>query len=430
MLKDLQKMYDELMTVNSKLTKLKILKKYPENKKLLFYIYHPRYVYGVTSDNLKKNKDLISKTIVYISIISLLDDLRTRKLTGHAAISATNNFIKENEMYKDLLYKIFDRNLKTGIGVTEINKIWPKLIPEFKVQLASKYDDKSKINYEDKWFASRKMDGIRCLAIMDENGNPTFFSRGGKEFLTLTILKNAILKLPLSIRKNAIFDGELCIIDNKGNEDFTSIIKLYKRKDFTIPNPHYKIFDYMSTKDFFNQKGSHLFDERYDLLKKMEKFNFDKNYMTVLEQIVLKDDNHLMELYNNAIKQGWEGLIIRKNIPYSGKRSKDMLKVKKFHDAEFKIIGTETTTKQMLNKNGIMKPVKCMGSAIISYKGSTVNVGSGWSDSERIEFFKHPEKIIGKTITVKYFQESVDESGKPSLRFPIKKAIFENERTI
>lgn len=246
-MKDLQKMYNELMTVNSKLKKLEIIKKYPENKEILFYIYHPQYIFGVTSANLKKNKDLPNPfPVTYKSIIYLLDSLRLRKITGHAAINAVNDFIKANPKHEDLIYKIIDRNLKASIGITEINKVWPGLIPEFKVQLADLYINAkvaenskklkkvlkaSKIDYSERWYASRKLDGLRCVTIFDEEGVPVCWSRQGKEFFTLDVLKKSFEDIPVNLRKNMVFDGELCILKENGDEDFKAIGKLYGKTD-------------------------------------------------------------------------------------------------------------------------------------------------------------------------------------------------------
>jgi ATP-dependent DNA ligase len=42
-----------------------------------------------------------------------------------------------------------------------------------------------------------------------------------------------------------VFDGEVCIVDENGVEDFQGIMKEIKRKDHTIKNPKYKVFDYL-----------------------------------------------------------------------------------------------------------------------------------------------------------------------------------------
>ena len=40
-------------------------------------------------------------------------------------------------------------------------------------------------------------------------------------------------------------------------------------------------------------------------------------------------------------KDGWEGIMLRKDAGYKGKRSSDVLKVKQFHDAEYTVVAVE-----------------------------------------------------------------------------------------
>ena len=120
--------------------------------------------------------------------------------------------------------------------------------------------------------------------------------------------------------------------------------------------------------------------------------------------------------------------IFRKNEVYKGKRSKDILKWKEFHDAEYTVTGIESGTSQVI-VDGQNQIVDIMGKAIVMHKGNEVGVGSGWSQDQRIEFHKDPSKIIGKVITVKYKKESVDENGKLSLQFPVVKIIHGDKRT-
>ena len=117
--------------------------------------------YGVTSDNLIKRDDLVSEC--NLNIIELLDQLDSRTITGHTAISTVNGFIQKNPTHKQLVYNIIDRDLKTRVTGTIINKVWKGLIPEFKVALADSYKDKEKfVDYKTQtWFSSRKLDG--CL---------------------------------------------------------------------------------------------------------------------------------------------------------------------------------------------------------------------------------------------------------------------------
>lgn len=423
-LKKLQEMVDELNNTNSNNDKKEILAKYPCNKRLLKYVYNPYWKYGVTSKNCKKRTDLCKS--VTNNIYELLDMLEKRMITGHDAIGAVNGFIENNSEFADLIYLIIDKNLKTRTDSKLINKVYPNLIPTFEVALAVKYDEKTgkNVSFDGKsWYMSRKLDGLRCITIVDNVGEVKTFSRAGNEFTTLQKVKDEIKKLGLT---NIVFDGEICIIDENGNEDFTKAVSQVKKKDFTLENPMYKIFDMLTLEDFQRRTSEEILSTR------LEKLNatipLDAKYLNVVEQIPLTEES-FATMQKVVADEGWEGLMLRANIQYEGKRSKNLLKVKKFFDDEYIVKDVEMGIKPLLI-DGKMVDTELMASVKIEHKGQVVSVGSGFSDSERLEYFKNPKKIIGKTITVQYFEESQDKTGKLSLRFPTVKFIYENGRDV
>jgi len=154
---------DEMKSTSSTNAKKEILKKYdtPFLRNLFNYVYTPFKQYYVSSANLQKNKTLSSPG--YTNLFTLLDDLSTRRITGHDAVSAVNGFINSYPEFADVIYQVFDRNLKTRATTTIINDIMPGTVPIFEVALAEKYKGNEKrVNfYEGVWWASRKLDG--CL---------------------------------------------------------------------------------------------------------------------------------------------------------------------------------------------------------------------------------------------------------------------------
>ena len=74
--------------------------------------------------------------------------------------------------------------------------------------------------------------------------------------------------------------------------------------------------------------------------------------------------------------------------------------------------------------------IPMMAQAYISHKGYEVAVGSGWNQEQRIKYEANPNLIIGKTITVQYFEESKNQQGELSLRFPTVKHVYENGRNV
>ena len=421
-LNQVKKLVDELKATSSSLEKKEILKKYLVNdedlKNIVYYTYNPFYQFYITSDVCEKNIHLSGKQ--FECIFELLDSLRLRKLTGHDAVGAVNAYIKNNEEYKEIVYTIIDKDLKTRTAEKTINSAIKNLIPEFEVALADKYDEKN-VNFKDTWYASHKLDGVRCACVVDENGKATSYSRQGKIFTTLGVVEKEIESLGL---KNVVFDGELCSIKN-GVEDFQSIMKLIRKKDYTIPNPAYKIFDMIDIDDFFNKKSKDKLSTRLQNLK--ETIPEKNNYLQLLKQTVVKDKDHFAELLKEASDKNWEGLMLRRDSTYEGKRSKNLLKVKTFFDAEYKVIDVENGPFRLV-VDGKEVEETMLSCVTIKHKGFPVRVGSGWTIEDRRLYYKNPEKIIGKTLTVQYFSESFNEKGETSLRFPTVKFVHGEKR--
>lgn len=425
--KRLTAMIEELNGTNSSSEKKEILAKYPECKKALLYTYDPFRQYYISSENIKKRDDLqgMLGLTEYDNFYELLDALNERTLSGHAAIATVQNFIQKHKEYEDLILRIIDRSLKTRADAKLINKVWPNLIPSFNVALANRYDEqKEKVDFKkDKWFASRKLDGVRTLTIIDEKGDITIWSRKGKEFFTLQKVKDALKKYGF---KSIVLDGETCIVDEYGDENFSQIIKYIRRKDFTIEHPKYKIFDMLTLEEFNEETSKRKFSERYAQICSI---SWDKEILDPVIQTQVESVNELDAMVKKAGELGWEGLIIRKDVPYEGKRSNNMLKVKKFMDAEY-------TVKNLVNgpiryiKDGKEVEEVMLSAIEIEHKGYTVSVGSGFTIRDRKHYFQNPNDLLGKQVTVMYFEETTNEKGTISLRFPTVKAIYSEERDI
>mgnify|MGYP002630603215 CR=1 FL=1 len=422
----LQDFVEASNATNSNTDKLEVLKTYTQYesvKKALYYTYNTFKQYGVTSANCKKNSDLMGHSNTYGDFFLLLDDLSNRVCTGHTAIANVNRYVQENKQYEDLIFNIIDRNLKTRSTASMINKVLPGLIPTFDVALAKAYDEKTqkKVKWSDGWFVSRKLDGCRCICIIDGNGEPKFFSRAGNEFLTLDNLKPSIRQLGLI---NTVLDGEICMIDANGNEDFTSIIKEIKRKDHTIEQPHYYIFDHLTIKEFESKVSTTKFSQRIANIESIVPDGL--RGVSVLDQFICADDM-FVSLLEHSKKEGWEGLMLRKDTTYKGKRSDEVLKVKQMHDAEYVVVDLENDVHRVI-VDGAEVEEEMLKNVIIEHKGNRVHVGSGFSHDQRRHYFANPNEILGKQITVQYFEESQSKSGEFSLRFPVIKAVYETAR--
>ena len=423
-LKELQEFVDKMKSTSSLLEKKVIIESIKDNDFItnaLYYTYNPYLKYYLTSKTCKKRTDLIDNDLDY-PLFTLLDALIDREYTGHDAIALVNGFVVNNIQYRDLIYSIIDRNLEIRASESVINKVIPNLIPTFDVALATKYEPKFCDFENEMWLSSRKLDGVRCI-IRKEEGSVIAYSRQGNEFTTLQKVLDDVAKIP----GDFVFDGEICKMDKDGAEDFQGIMKQIKRKDHTMEDPKYIIFDMLTLEEFDAKQGDTKFSDRINNLISDLELKFVNNTLEVLEQFEVDSEESLMKDIDLAEEYGHEGVMLRKDVGYEGKRTKNLLKCKKFHDAEYIVESVDFKDHRVI-RDGKEVLMSMLAQAYITHKGHEVAVGSGWSQEQRIRYEAHPEQLIGKTITVQYFEETKNQEGGISLRFPTVKHVYENGR--
>jgi len=424
----------KLQNNNSSLKKKKILKEYEDEdiKKILKYVYSPYKKYNVTSKKLKtyyekkyKNEPKIKN---YENIFNLLEDLSNRKITGNIANEFILDFIGKYKQYDEIIYNILDKDLQIRMNTKTINTVFKDLIPDFKVSLAELYDKHKEKLKEGEWYISRKMDGIRCICIVDGE-EVKFYSRQGNELETLDMIKKEIIKNKSErIKKRYVLDGELCIIDKDGNEDFKQITKHFRKKNHQIPNPKYKVFDYIEYEDFIKAEGEEKLSIRLEKLKKIITSKYKR--IEILKQIKMTDEDIFNKMWEKSNDNSWEGLILRKDTNYKGKRSNEMLKVKKFYDDEFTVLKYNIGPFRIMDKEkNKEKIIETLTSVVIEYKGNYVNVGSGFTINEREYYKDNPEELVGNKIKVQWFEE-IKTKDKYSLRFPTYKGNYGKKRIL
>lgn len=405
--------------------------------------------YNITSTNIKNSLENPTVYIPESSILTiddnynifhkLLQRLSNREITGNEALLATYTvFCRFRSEEQDILLSIIDKNLKVGFSLEQINKLLGKKKKEFECSLAYNLDKVNGVDPIDgTYYASRKLDGCRnlCFVYSEEKdgetivNEPVFRSRQGKEFTTLNNLKEPVRKLIEGYHLTGwlVLDGEVCILDEQGHEHFDWIMKEIRRKNHTIENPCYNIFDVLTLEEFNGKVESPNFTERnFSLLcafKKMyEKYGKQKELKLLKQELIQSQED--FDRWSGYVAEGnWEGFMLRKDAPYKSGRTKDLLKVKKFKDAEYVVEGVDFgTAKYNTEVLDVVRSIQ------ITHRGNRVDVGSGLSKEQRVEWFKDPSKIIGKTVTIQYFEETQDQTGNYSLRFPVLKYVYENGR--
>jgi DNA ligase 1 len=228
------------------------------------------------------------------------------------------------------------------------------------------------------------------------------WSRNGKKIISAPHIYEAMKHL-FTVNPNLIFDGELYA--DKFANDFNAICSLVKKTKPTVEDLNesavkieYHIYDLPSCKETFVGRRQALY--YMELPKCCVK--------VAVEQI--NNLNDVTAHYEDYITKGYEGQMLRLNLPYENKRSKSLLKHKSFIDTEYKIIGVEQGKGNLTGKMGAL--------VFKTSKGDTFNasINGGWDYLE--ELWNSKDKLIGKQATVKYFNLTPD--GKPRFSKVIK----------
>lgn len=418
-LTNLKFLISELSLTQSIIEKKRILKRYIKLKNILLLIYNKNYMFNITGDKILEYYETqyrsSKKSNFSFDLLILLDSLNRRKVGGIFALDCCCEFIDEYPNFIETIVKIFNKDLRCGINSKIINDVYKTKINNFKVPLANDYKFHLCNFTREDWYISRKLDGVRCICIIDFD-EIHFYSRNGKEFFTLNELKKGLKILTQGIQR-IVFDGEICSLDSDGNDNFKDIMSKIRRKDYTIEDPVYHVFDYF-TIDNFNKNDDFLdFEVKYKNLQSMF-LKVCLNHIRLLQQRKVLSPQDFYETLNNK-PEHWEGFMLRKNSPSLFKRSNNLLKVKQFKEKEFIVIGTTNGNKQIY---GSIQD--CCSSIEVKHKNNILSIGSGLSDRQRIVWYLNPEFILGKTIVVKYFEETKNKEGKYSLRFPVLKRVY------
>lgn len=303
---------------------------------------------------------------------------------------------------------------------------------EFAVSLADKYVDrleKGKVDFP--YVVEPKLDGVRCyIKLVD--GKVTMWSRGNKEFKSVPHLaENRFIIEFFKKYPDAILDGEL--YNHALKNDFNKIVSLVKKTKPTAADldeskkiVEYHCFDsYYPSEPELNYvqrkvkvgeiisdiRGTDvLFKETYVSCEEVkvvglffiqQKSNNEYGWWLNVVQTEEKVDEYL----ENQLKLGYEGIMLKKyDVPYFFGRSFDMLKYKRFNDAEFKIVNVEDGKG---NKKGKATAVIC-----VDDNGTEFKAGVTGSEEFAAEMFTNKEAFIGKIATIKYQELTPVKDGK------------------
>ena len=262
-----------------------------------------------------------------------------------------------------------------------------------KPMLAQSYDKhKKKLVYP--CYAQPKLDGIRCLA-RKRDGIVTLYSRKGKVLDLVPHINEALLEV---LNDGQCADGELYT----HGWDFQKIISAIKKTNENTPGIQYHIYDLPNMQD-----RSMPFVKRYSSFDR-DRISAASDCLVSVDTPLIRTEEALMSYEDTSCNDGYEGIMAR-NVHSEylfGYRSKDLLKVKRFLDSEYKIVDFT---------HGTSIELECCIFVCETPEGETFSVRPVGTHEERKVMYKNGASYIGKLLTVKYQELSNDKVP----RFPV-----------
>lgn len=379
---------------------------------LLKFLLDPSVVTGIDTKKLKKKVevDYVGECITFESVLNHLKENNTGR---DFDIAMCQTFIVATPEYADFLSAIFTKSLKLGVNIKLVQKAYGKdFIHVHEVQLGSPRD-KLRLKPNEEFFITRKLNGVRCTYV-----NGRLISRQGTVFKGLDHIASVLKEVEAYVGGGAwTFDGEL-INNNDGtlsdNDNFRFGTGIINSDSANKSNIKLVLFDVLPTKEFLEGESKANYKQRREMLTGISYWLGQNGYISVEVTPLLyhgTDPNKIDEWLAYADAHDWEGCMLNKNAPYQCKRTTNLIKIKSFKHSDLRIV-------DCLEGDGKYKGV--LGAFVVEYKNNTVNVGSGFSDQQRVDYWTDRENLVGKICQVKYKEVSKDKNtGLESLQFPV-----------
>jgi DNA ligase-1 len=350
---------------------------------------------------------------------ALLEALRTRSVTGGNAREAIDELSQrfDSEEWNGMARRVLIKDLRCGVSEKTINKVVGKTdwrIPVFTCQLAQDSEGHP-AKMRGRKRLEVKLDGVRVLAVVTATGT-TLYSRNGKVFENFPHVQEAIESVRRAFKTPFPFvlDGEIV------GESFQKLMRQAHRKGGAdTADMVYHVFDIVPLSSFEEGHFNLQQHRRLESLEQARDALMETDCVRIMDGIEVDLDtgagqDQLRRYSRDAVENGFEGIMIKDlDAPYQCKRSSHWMKWKPTITVDLRLVGFEEGTGRNLGRLGAFV---CEGED----NGRTihVNVGSGFADSDRDDFWTRRDQLRDFVVEVEADAVTQNQDGSWSLRFP------------
>ena len=352
----------------------------------------------------------------------LAQALQNRSLTGNSARDSVKLAmdVATKTQWNDWYRRILIKDLRCGVSEKTVNTVAKRAKkPQYAVSVFSCQLSHDSANHEAKLtgkkICEKKLDGIRCITVIDyENKTVTQYTRNGKELNNFSHITEYLAGLIEEFGRSYILDGEIM------SSSFQDLMKQVHRKDnVNASDAVLNLFDIVPLTEFKQGISAMGQRRRSQFLKNFENIFNDSGFITIVPQRefdldVFTDEIEFREFMKQMVAEGYEGIMIKEpDAKYECKRTTSWLKMKPFIEVSLEITAVEEGTGR---NEGRLGAVICEGQD--DGKDIQVNVGSGFTDSDRREYWEARDSLPGQVIEVRADAVTQNQDGTYSLRFP------------
>ena len=386
-----------------------------------YQTYNPFHVFGVRQ--VPETAGITHAPNPWPTFWALLEALRTRSLTGHRArdriqeVSELFDSVEWNTVCRRVLIK----DLRCGISEKTLNKVLGKTtwaVPVFSCQLAQdSAGQPTKLRGIKR--LEVKLDGVRVLAVVS-GAAVTLYSRNGKPFENFPQIAEAIADCRAELQHGNNMGGRFVLDGEITGKSFQELMKQAHRKsDAQTTNMVYHVFDMIPLDDFERGFWNAPQSRRIEMLERAQAALPADGMIRFMPGMNVDLDtaegHDVMRRFAEAsVEQGYEGIMIKSlDAPYQCKRVDAWMKWKPTITVDLTIVGFEEGTGRNEGRLGAI-----IYEGVDNKRDIRVNVGTGFSDQDREDFWAQRAQLMGMIGEVEADAVTQNQDGTYSMRFP------------
>ena len=408
----MKSLLDELNLENGSNYKKAVLLKYQDNELL-------KRIFAMALDKVSYTYGITMKNITYTTVEAPYGDLATsldvmerefvtRNTTGNKAgelLVDILSILSEDDAY--IIERILDRDLKTRLGRTEVNKVWKNLIvkpPYTRCEIGTEANilknmpvDKDG-NFINKVYSEVKMDGTFRRAVKDGE-EVEITSRPGIES-SFPLIETQLQSIEV---EGVVFIGEMTL---RGEQDRSVGNGIINSDDIPHENVLFTVWDmvpiaeYSMSKDEIKKaekaKTLSLYEDRFEKLEKLLAASPLAN-IELIEYRMVKNMQEAFEHFQEVTERGDEGTVIKAHdMTHKDGNSKKQLKVKLVIELDMRIVRFNEGNKGSKNE-------KYFSGIDYTNDDGTIQGSVGvtsFTEDERDWMHEHRDEVIGDVMTL------------------------------